>query len=130
MIKSIIKSLVFLLVPLSLSGQQAPVSDQYTLNPLTINPAFAGRRGALNIAAFYRRQWVGIPGAPETMTLAVDAPFMDGKLGLGLTVINDKIGVTKQTLFKSSYSYKVRIGKGNLFIRSRCRINNNKYCMV
>ncbi len=114
MIKSIIKSLVFLLVPLSLSGQQAPVSDQYTLNPLTINPAFAGRRGALNIAAFYRRQWVGIPGAPETMTLAVDAPFMDGKLGLGLTVINDKIGVTKQTLFKSSYSYKVRIGKGNL----------------
>ncbi len=114
MIKRIIKSIVCLVIPLSISGQQVPVSDQYTLNPLTINPAYAGRRGALNIAAFYRRQWVGIPGAPETMTLSLDAPVMDGKLGLGLTVVNDLIGVTKETSVSTSYSYKIRIGEGNL----------------
>jgi len=62
------------------------------LNPLSINPAYAGNRGALNIAAFYRRQWAGIPGAPETMTLAADAPFLDSKLGLGFIITNDKIG--------------------------------------
>jgi type IX secretion system PorP/SprF family membrane protein len=110
----IIKFVIYLLLPLSLTGQQAPVSDQYILNPFTINPAYAGGRGALNFAAFYRRQWVGITGAPETFTLTADAPLLDGKLGLGLLLVNDKIGVTKETSFKSNYSYKIRTGEGNL----------------
>jgi type IX secretion system PorP/SprF family membrane protein len=112
--KRIIKFFILLLIPISLSGQLVPVTSQYVLNPLGINPAYAGNRGALNVAAFYRRQWVGITGAPETMTLAVDAPFLDNKLGLGLVITNDKIGVTKETHFVTNYSYKIDMGKGNL----------------
>jgi type IX secretion system PorP/SprF family membrane protein len=112
--KRIIKSLILLLIPLSLAGQLAPVTSQYVLNPLSINPAYAGNRGALNIAAFYRHQWAGIPGAPETMTLAADAPFLDSKLGLGFIITNDKIGVTKETHFLTNYSYKINMNKGSL----------------
>lgn len=112
--KRIIKSLILLLIPLSLSGQLTPVSNQYVLNPLTINPAYAGNRGALNVSAFYRRQWVGISGSPETMTLAADAPFLDSKLGLGLIITNDKLGVTKETQFQTTYAYKISMGEGNL----------------
>lgn len=97
-----------------MSGQLAPVTDQYILNPLTINPAYAGNRGALNIAAFYRKQWAGITGSPETMTLSADAPFLDSKLGLGLTISNDKIGVTKETRFNTNYSYKIELKQGIL----------------
>jgi type IX secretion system PorP/SprF family membrane protein len=107
--KKIIKSLILLLIPLSLAGQQTPVTSQYVLNPLTINPAFAGNRGALNIAAFYRRQWVGISGSPETITLAIDAPVLDSKLGLGFIVQNDKLGVTKETKFSTVYAYKIKM---------------------
>jgi type IX secretion system PorP/SprF family membrane protein len=106
--------LILLLFPLTLTGQLSPVSNQYVLNPLTINPAFAGNRGALNVAAFYRRQWVGISGSPETMTLSADAPFLDSKLGLGLTFTSDKLGVTRQTQFQTTYAYKIGLGKGNL----------------
>jgi type IX secretion system PorP/SprF family membrane protein len=109
-----VKIIFYMLIPLSVSGQITGVSDQYILNPIIINPAYAGNRGALNISAFYRKQWVGIAGAPETVTLAADAHLLDGKLGLGTILINDKIGVTKQTYFKSVYSYKIRMGKGNL----------------
>ena len=112
--KRIIKSLILLLIPLSLAGQLTPVTSQYVLNPLSINPAYAGNRGALNIAAFYRRQWAGIPGAPETMTLAADAPFLDSKLGLGFSITNDKIGVTKETHFLTNYSYKINMERGSL----------------
>lgn len=112
--KRITKTFFWLLIPLSLSGQLTPVSNQYVLNPLTINPAYAGNRGALNIAAFYRRQWVGIAGSPETTTLAIDAPVLDAKLGLGLVITNDKIGVTKETQINSYYSYKISIRDGNL----------------
>ncbi|MCJ7448042.1 MAG: type IX secretion system membrane protein PorP/SprF [Bacteroidales bacterium] len=112
--KRIIKAFFWLLIPLNVSGQLTPVSNQYVLNPLTINPSYAGNRGALNIAAFYRKQWIGITGAPETMTLAVDAPLLDSKLGVGLVVVNDKLGVTKETQFSSNYSYKISMGDGNL----------------
>jgi type IX secretion system PorP/SprF family membrane protein len=112
--KRILKTLLCLAIPYSLSGQLTPVTNQYVLNPVSINPAYAGSQNALNIAAFYRRQWVGIPGAPETMTFSIDAPLRDGKVGLGLMVVNDKIGVTKETQFISSYAYKIDVGKGIL----------------
>jgi type IX secretion system PorP/SprF family membrane protein len=92
----------------------APITDQYVLNPLTINPAMAGNRGALNLAAFYRRQWAGIAGTPETMTFTADAPFFDNKVGAGLIIINDKVGVTKETQLITNYSYKIDFSTGSL----------------
>ena len=111
--KTIIIFLLFL-IPAGLFSQLTPVTSQYILNPISINPSLAGSRGALNIAAFYRLQWTGIPGAPETATLAIDAPLPHTSLGLGLSISNDKIGVTKETRISSSYAYKIRMGEGNL----------------
>lgn len=112
--KHIIKLLIGLLIPLTVSGQLTPLTNHYVLNPLTINPAFAGNRGVMNIAAFYRKQWVGIKGAPETVSLTLDAPVANDKIGLGLLIVNDKIGVTKETQFNTNYSYKIEMGKGAL----------------
>jgi len=105
---------LFLIISVGAYGQLAPVTDQYVLNPLSINPAYAGSRGALNIAALYRQQWVGISGAPKTMTLAVDAPLFDEKVGAGIIIANDKIGVTKETQVISDYAYKIDIKEGIL----------------
>ncbi len=112
--KKILKTLLFMLIPVSMFGQLTPVTDHYILNPLSINPAFAGNRGALNIATFYRKQWVGVTGSPQTMTLAVDAPLLGSKLGLGLMIVNDKIGVTKETQIYTTYAYKIDMNDGYL----------------
>ncbi len=112
--KKILKTLFLILLPVSVAGQLAPVTNQYMLNPITINPAFAGNRGALNLSAFYRKQWVGIQGAPETMTLAADAPVLDNKVGLGLVLMTDKLGVTRDTYITTNYSYILNTGEGNL----------------
>jgi len=112
--KRIIKTLFFLLIPLSVFGQITPVTGQYVLNPLTINPAFAGSRGALNIAAFYRKQWIGVEGTPETLTFSIDALFSDQNIGLGLIIVSDKIGVTKENQFNANYAYKINIRDGIL----------------
>jgi type IX secretion system PorP/SprF family membrane protein len=112
--KRILKIFILILLPVNLLGQLSPVTSQYVLNPLSINPAYAGNRDALNLALFYRRQWIGIQGAPATMTLEADAPFMDSKLGLGFIITNDKIGVTKETHLMTNYSYKISIEKGIL----------------
>jgi type IX secretion system PorP/SprF family membrane protein len=112
--KKIVKTLILLLVPVSLAAQLTPVTDQYILNPLTINPSYAGSRGGLSVAAFYRQQWVGISGAPRTMSLEVDAPVLSNKLGLGLVVVNDQIGVTRQTEVMTSYAFRINVGGGLL----------------
>lgn len=112
--RRIIKIACLLLIPISALGQLTPATNQYVLNPLTINPAYAGTRGVMNIAAFYRNQWVGIPGSPVTLSLALDAPFSEDRIGLGLVIVNDKIGVTKETQFNTNYAYKIKAGDGIL----------------
>jgi len=111
--KILLRTFILFLIPVSLSAQLTPVNNQYVFNPVTINPAYSGSRGALNIAAFYRRQWVGVTGSPQTMTLASDAPVLGGKLGLGLIITNDEIGVTKETSIKTNYAYRIIMGEGS-----------------
>jgi type IX secretion system PorP/SprF family membrane protein len=112
--KKYISLSVLILLPLVLMGQLTPVTNQYILNPLTINPSYAGSRGGLSVAAFYRQQWVGLNGAPRTMSLEVDGPVLSSKLGLGLVIVNDQIGVTKQTEVMTSYAYRINVGGGLL----------------
>lgn len=114
LIKKWIIPFFLLLLPVSLWAQLTPVTNQYVLNPMTINPAYAGNRGALNIAAFYRRQWAGVAKAPETMTVALDLPLISSKLGLGLVFTNNKYGVTRETQYISDYAFKIETREGSL----------------
>ena len=112
--RKMIITFLWLIIHISLSAQVSPVTNQYVLNPMTINPAYAGNRGVLNIAAFYRRQWVGIAKAPETITLAMDLPVISSKLGLGLVFTNNKYGVTREMQYSSNYAFKIDTRKGSL----------------
>lgn len=97
-----------------LHAQQEAMYSQYMFNTLAINPAYAGSRNVTSATALYRNQWVGINGAPETITFSIDAPVNSKKVGLGLQVFNDKIGITKTTGAFASYAYRIRLQKGTL----------------
>lgn len=97
-----------------LYAQQEAMYSQYMFNTLAINPAYAGSRNVTSATALYRNQWVGINGAPETITFSIDAPLNSKKVGLGLQVFNDKIGITKTTGAFASYAYRIRLQKGTL----------------
>jgi type IX secretion system PorP/SprF family membrane protein len=107
--KKILIPVVFLMIFMTrmTEGQVPPSTDQYILNPLLINPAYAGGRGSLSIAAFYRKQWAGIKGSPETVTLAADSPLSQGNVGLGFSFVHDKTGVTRDNSISTSYSYTI-----------------------
>ena len=95
-------------------AQQEAMYSQYMFNTLAINPAYAGSRNVTSATALYRNQWVGIVGAPKTITLSLDAPINSKKVGLGLQVFSDKIGVTSTTGAFGSYAYRIRLNKGTL----------------
>ena len=86
-------------------AQYEPQFTQYLNNELFINPAYAGSRGFAAATLLYRDQWVGIEGAPRTATFGFHAPFVHDKVGLGISIMNDRIGVTNQTGAFFNYAY-------------------------
>jgi type IX secretion system PorP/SprF family membrane protein len=95
-------------------GQHSPITSQYLFNGLLINPAYAGSRDALTANLTHRQQWLGFEGAPVTQLLSVHSPVGTRKIGLGLMVFNDRIGVSRETGFTTSYAYRLRFPKGRL----------------
>ncbi len=96
------------LLPLRSFGQQDPVYTQYLSNLLTIQPAYAGLSGYLNLTALSRAQWVGFEGAPNTNTLSGHFPLKTYNVGLGASFINDKWGPIRQNSLYIDYAYRVR----------------------
>lgn len=98
---------VFLFFSAVCSAQQDSQFTQYMYNTITINPAYAGSRGALSVFGLYRTQWVGLDGAPETSTFSVNTPLSNSNLGLGVSLVNDKIGPTNENTLSADLSYTV-----------------------
>ena len=88
-------------------AQQNAQFTQYMYNTININPAYAGSRGALSIFALHRTQWVGLDGAPVTNAVSVNTPFNGTNLGLGVSLVNDRIGPTDENTFSADLSYAI-----------------------
>jgi len=88
-------------------AQQDAQFTQYMYNTININPAYAGSRGALSMFGLYRTQWVGLDGAPVTSTVSMNTPLNESRLGLGVSVINDKIGPTTENTISADLSYTI-----------------------
>ncbi|NER12298.1 type IX secretion system membrane protein PorP/SprF [Leptobacterium flavescens] len=112
MMKRYYIAIIFLLILTvqETKAQQDAQYTQYIYNTLSVNPAYAGSRGVLSFAGLYRSQWVGLDGAPETQTLNVHSPVGKGKVGLGLSIVNDQIGdgVNQETYFDVAFSYTIQ----------------------
>ena len=91
-------------------AQQKVQFTQYMFNGLIINPAYAGADEALNLTFIQRKQWANIESSPSTQTLSAHTLFRKKNLGLGFTIINDKIGVHKSLSVLTNYAYHLHVG--------------------
>lgn len=112
--KKVITVIVILASVFKANAQQDIMVSQYMFNGLFLNPAYAGSHKYFSSSLTYRKQWVNFDGAPTTYLFAVDGPLMKQKMGLGLILANDKIGVTTQNDIYANYSYFLKMGEGKL----------------
>jgi len=109
--KNIFKNTVFAIVlAISIQGfaQQDPLYTQYYNNFSLINPAYSGSHGLFTATANIRSQWAGEAGSPETQTLSLHGPA--GKnVGLGLSIVNDKVFVLSETHVYADFSYSIEM---------------------
>lgn len=94
-------------IGLSSMAQQRPLQSLYMFDNLLINPAYAGNQVQLSATGIYRNQWVNLEGAPQTATATVHSGFMKNKVGVGVIVASDKIGIHDDFSFYGCYSYKI-----------------------
>lgn len=94
-------------------AQQDAQYTQYMYNTMSVNPAYAGSRGQLSIAALYRSQWAGLDGAPTSQTLNLHAPIRNSRLGYGISIVNDEIGngTVQETNLDAVISYTIDVSQ-------------------
>lgn len=100
--------IILVLVALSSYSQQDSQYTQYMYNTNNVNPAYAGSRDVLSIFGMYRTQWVGLEGAPDTGVFSVHSPVGE-RVGLGLTFVNDRIGISDESTISADFSYTVPV---------------------
>ena len=92
-------------------AQTEPMYSQYMYNMLGVNPAYAGNREALSLNFFQRNQWVGIKGAPKTTSVSIDQAIKNGKIGWGIQVYDDRLGVEAATGFNGMLSTRIQVSE-------------------
>ena len=107
------KILIFALMLTSYAGfaQQDAQYTQYMYNTININPAYAGSRGVMSVFGLHRTQWVGLDGAPTTNTFSLNTPINNSNLGVGFSLVNDRIGPTSDNTISADISYTVTMNE-------------------
>ncbi|MDD2960473.1 MAG: type IX secretion system membrane protein PorP/SprF [Muribaculaceae bacterium] len=115
-----IKYLVFLILSFIASISAVAQTDaqftQYWAVQNYYNPAATGNIDYIQIKGGSRMQWVGITNAPSTFLLTADSPFkiMGKKVGAGIVVNQESIGLYKTMNLSAQLSYKIKLFGGTL----------------
>lgn len=91
-------------------GQQTRLSNLYTHNKYSFNPAYAGLGGCTEVYFSHMNQWTKLEGAPLTNFLSANTRV--GKsLGLGANVLLDQIGMYQNMSASGSIAYGFNFAK-------------------
>lgn len=106
-------SLLFLLNLTEIKAQFDGLYTQYMFNEVFINPAYAGSKQAMSATLLHRQQWVSFPGRPISTSFSLHGPVQGDKMGAGISILNEKIGVLTRNLIYASYSYRLKLAEKN-----------------
>lgn len=96
-----------------LMAQQDPHYTFYRYNMNILNPAYAGSTESAELVLGLRSQWAGVEGAPESQS-AIFGTSVGKKVGLGLSILNDRTFIENQTWIAVDVSYHIKLNDGNL----------------
>lgn len=119
-------SILLLLIGMGIMAQEYANQSLYNRNPLLINPAVAGYTDGFNLATGFRKQWLGIDGAPKLLSFSGHTYLEDYNIGTGLMIQQYTIGAFKQTSFFTTYAYRLKFDFATLQLGLQAGIVNNQ----
>ena len=115
MMKRLLFFIGLALVPLITFSQQESYYTLYRYNMNVINPAYAGALGKNVFAFTSRRQWSSMEDAPSTLAFSYSSE-RENNVGLGLSVVSDKVFIEQQTFAYVDFSYKLDMESTQLYL--------------
>lgn len=76
-----------------------------------INPAYSGLYNSFMINANSRLQWMGMDGNPFSNFVTVTTSIIEKKVGGGILISQDNIGITSTTEFATMYAYRIEVDR-------------------
>ena len=115
MMKRLLFFIGLALVPLISFSQQESYYSLYRYNMNVINPAYAGALGKNVFTFTSRRQWSSMQDAPSTLAFSYSSE-RENNVGLGLSVVSDKVFIEQQTFAYVDFSYKLDMESTQLYL--------------
>ena len=111
------KKLIYLVFLFSfvIYSQQESYYSLYNYNMQVINPAYTGAEADLLFSFLNRSQWESLEDSPKTMAFSFSSKRKKN-VGLGLSVVSDKVFVERQTFAYVDFSYLLDMGKTRIFL--------------
>lgn len=109
--RTVLLGYVLLLCAFTATAQQAPYYTNFMFNKLPYNPGYAGSKDAICATVLYHQQWQGYKadGAPVTQFGNIHSPVGKNH-GVGLGIVNDKLGYENTLSVHAYYNYKFQVG--------------------
>ena len=92
-----------------LRAQQFPYFNHVYLNQNAINPSLTGIGDQAEILLIQKNTLTGIPGNPRTLYLNATGPIKTDKVGVGISIYKESLGITSKTGVYGSYAYKLKL---------------------
>lgn len=102
-------------MPILVFSQQESYYSLYRYNMNVINPAFAGAEAANMFSFTSRSQWASMENTPKTTAFSYSSA-RENNVGLGISVVSDKVFVEQQTFAYVDFSYKLDMGESRLYL--------------
>lgn len=94
------------------SAQQSSLFSHYYWNEQYYNPSYVGSKDMLHAQVLNRLQWVGMDGAPNTISASVHSPLRKENIALGVNFYNDRIGALTSNGITAQYAYRLKFKDG------------------
>ncbi|MBN2481275.1 MAG: type IX secretion system membrane protein PorP/SprF [Bacteroidales bacterium] len=107
--------------------EKAILYSHYGFNGLAMNPAYSGSLEMLSIGLSHRSQWIGFEGAPAYNIVSLHTPLRNTKMGLGILVMNESMGLRKNTGFYLNYAHRLELGPGKLALGLKAGVSAGSY---
>jgi len=95
------------------NAQNDILFSHYMFNEMTYNPAVAGSSPTLDASILARQQWIGFDEAPSSQVLNAHT-FVRGVGGVGLSIINDRLGFENTLNLKLLYAHHMQVSRTSL----------------
>ncbi len=121
--------IIFILFTVGVNAQQDPQFSHNMFNLTELNPANSGLNGSICTKLISRQQWVGLEGSPNTTLFTADAKidFLGISHGVGISIIDDRLGLEKNFNAAVNYAYHQILPKGILSIGTSVGIQNKAF---